>query len=107
MQIRDCLQEKSSQRGVVVDRISGCLCGFLHKLEVYQPYMVKVAGVVEMLKRLREDEASDFGEFVRMQEKEQGNLCLVAELEEPMKRLENYAATFNVRAILLCIVAEH
>ncbi|KAK7036780.1 hypothetical protein VNI00_011446 [Paramarasmius palmivorus] len=95
VQIRDCLQEKTSQRGVVVDRISGCLCGFLHKLEVYQPYMVKVAGVVEMLKRLREDEASDFGEFVRMQEKEQGNLCLVAELEEPMKRLKNYAATFN------------
>ncbi|KIK64253.1 hypothetical protein GYMLUDRAFT_103246, partial [Collybiopsis luxurians FD-317 M1] len=42
---------------------------FVPRLEIYQPYLVKIGSILEMLKRLVRDEGSDFGEFVRIQEK--------------------------------------
>ncbi|KAJ3756242.1 hypothetical protein EV360DRAFT_30710, partial [Lentinula raphanica] len=65
-QIRDTLQSFQTPESSFA---AHALCACVHKLEIYQPYLVKLSGVLEMLHRLVKDGGSDFGEFVRMQEK--------------------------------------
>ncbi|KAJ4493708.1 hypothetical protein C8J55DRAFT_378792, partial [Lentinula edodes] len=50
-------------------RVAYALRSFVPRLEIYQPYLVKLSNVSEMLRRLVKDRESDFGEFVRIQEK--------------------------------------
>ncbi|KAL0067025.1 hypothetical protein AAF712_006014 [Marasmius tenuissimus] len=95
-QIRDALTGIQAAKRPVVDVVAETLCGLLPKLEVYQPYLVKIDGVSAMLQRLLDDDASDFGEFVRIQDKELGGENgLMALLEEPVKRLRLYPELFK------------
>ncbi|KAJ3994859.1 hypothetical protein F5050DRAFT_1771157 [Lentinula boryana] len=69
---------------------------FVPKLEMYQPYLVKVSSVLEMLERLVKDGGSDFGEFVRMQEKTQEcRMSLANMLQEPANRIMMYPDLFR------------
>ncbi|THV02017.1 hypothetical protein K435DRAFT_564354, partial [Dendrothele bispora CBS 962.96] len=61
-------ENSNSAAGGSNDLVGSSLRSFVQKLEVYQPYLVKFEGVRDMLERLGRDEASDFGEFVRIQE---------------------------------------
>ncbi|KAK7460497.1 Protein T2 [Stygiomarasmius scandens] len=84
-----------------VELVADSLKGFVQKLEVYQPYLVKLENVKDMLERLGKDQSSDFGEFVRIQEKNEENgggakgWTLVKLLTEPSERLGMYNGMFR------------
>ncbi|KAJ3824333.1 hypothetical protein F5880DRAFT_1560595 [Lentinula raphanica] len=104
-QIRDTLQSfqtpespfaGSQTKGHDEVAVAYALCACVHKLEIYQPYLVKLSGVLEMLHRLVKDGGSDFGEFVRMQEKSQECRMSFADmLQEPANRIVAYPALFR------------
>ncbi|KAF9072476.1 hypothetical protein BDP27DRAFT_1400887 [Rhodocollybia butyracea] len=69
---------------------------FVPKLEIYQPYLVKIAGVLEMLQRLVKDDESDFGEFVRIQEKtRECSTSLSSMLSGTVNKLATYPDSFR------------
>ncbi|KAL0576636.1 Protein T2 [Marasmius crinis-equi] len=95
-QIRDTLTGIQAAKRPTVDFVAGAICGFVPKLEIYQPYLVKIDGVLAMLQRLLDDESSDFGEFVKIQERETGDeVRLIRLLKEPVQRLELYLKLFK------------
>ncbi|KAG7085627.1 hypothetical protein E1B28_003174 [Marasmius oreades] len=96
-QIRDTLTGIQAAKRPVVDFVAESLHGLVHKLEIYQPYLVKIDGVSVMLQRLLNDLTSDFGEFVTIQENKIGdeNRRLKNVLQEPAKRLELYPDIFK------------
>ncbi|KAJ3759544.1 Dbl homology domain-containing protein [Lentinula raphanica] len=108
-QIRDTLQSfqtpespfvGSQTKGHDEVAVAYALCACVHKLEIYQPYLVKLSGVLEMLHRLVKDGGSDFGEFVRMQEKSQECRMSFADmLQEPANRIVAYPTLFRVSEI--------
>ncbi|KAF5378923.1 hypothetical protein D9757_008724 [Collybiopsis confluens] len=76
--------------------IARVLRTYVSKFEIYQPYLVKITSVSDMLERLVRDEGSDFGEFVRIQEKTpESRISLSSLLSEPMNRLEKYPNFFE------------
>ncbi|KAF9267171.1 hypothetical protein L218DRAFT_1074471 [Marasmius fiardii PR-910] len=96
-QIRDTLTSIQAVKRPIVDLVAEPLYRLVPKLEIYQPYLVKVGEVSAMLQRLLDDSTSDFGEFVRLQEKEIGEESqrLMSILEEPTKRVGFYAKVFK------------
>ncbi|KAJ4490670.1 Dbl homology domain-containing protein [Lentinula aciculospora] len=105
-QIRDTLQSFQTQEIPFADisehqdhdrvGVAYTLRSFVPRFEIYQPYLVKLSGVLEILERLVGDNGSDFGEFVRLQEKTPecrasfGNMLL-----EPADRVATYPGLFQ------------
>jgi len=52
----------------IVERVAESLKIFVPRLEVYQPYLVRLEDVAALIERLMDNEQSDFGEFVTLQE---------------------------------------
>lgn len=68
------------------------------RLEIYQPYLVRLAESVDALKGFVEDGKNDFGEFVRMQQTEDecDGWSLERFLVEPVNRIAVYPGLFKV-----------
>jgi hypothetical protein len=78
--------------------LAGYLYDFVGKLHVYQPYLVSLADVLEEVAALVGDGRSDFGEFIRIQEKQVETAGWTFEqlLMEPVNRLAVYQDLFSV-----------
>jgi hypothetical protein len=88
----------------VVERAADVIRAFVARLEVYQPYVVRVDDVLGQIVadgRVGEhvEQRSDFGEFVRIQEQDEDceGWTLEMLLLEPLNRLATYSAMFKVR----------
>ena len=74
---------------------------FVPRLEVYQPYIVRVESVRETILKAREKQ-EEFGEFVALREKmgECGGMSLADLLLLPVKQLHTSVETFKVSQLL-------
>jgi hypothetical protein len=95
---------RQQQQQQVVIRFSAALREFVPRMEIYQPYLLRYEEVVQSLQRLVEDTKSDFGEFVRIREAEEGlgKWTLTGLLQDPMRRLGECRDLFRVCSILQC-----
>lgn len=71
---------------------------FVPRLEIYQPYLVRLADVTEEIVVSMADESSNFGEFVNIQERtrECRGWSFEEFLMEPVHRLAAYQDLFTV-----------
>ena len=90
---------RKSQYPVVL-QVTENLRQFVPYLEIYQPYLARIDDVVDLTKDLIEDKRSDFGEFLRIQLKNNNEVCrgmtLLSFLNLPKERLCTYCETFKV-----------
>ena len=79
-------------------RVAETLRTAMSRMEVHQPYLVRIEGVVREIRAMRENRRSDFGEFIRLQERteEAQGWTLDRFLLEPVGRLEGYGQRFYV-----------
>ena len=91
-----------SDHQTVVERFSGMLRKFVPRFEVYQPYMIRVEGVLRQLRGEGGDDAdgnlANFREFVGIQEHEEDceGWSLQSLLLEPINRLAKCTEMFQV-----------
>ena len=97
-QISSALQHARSSQYPVVLKFSETLRSFVPRLEVYQPYIVRLDEVIEIIEGMVEDEGSELGEFFKLQsgETECGGMEFSAFLWLPLTRLGRYLKYFNV-----------
>jgi hypothetical protein len=90
------------EQSPMVERLAGQLRGVVVRFDVYQPYMVKLEEASGTIRQLRQEPGSDFGEFVKMQERsaDRHGWNLESFLEEPLNRLATYSDIFQVSAML-------
>ncbi|KAI0070433.1 hypothetical protein K474DRAFT_1680153 [Panus rudis PR-1116 ss-1] len=83
--------------GDVVERLAESLRSFVPRLEIYQPYIIRVESVKQLIAQLVADSKSEFGEFVRIREQDPAcqGLKLVDLLQEPIDRLTGYQSIFQ------------
>ncbi|KAI0308716.1 Dbl homology domain-containing protein, partial [Amylostereum chailletii] len=97
-QVASALHAAISAQYPVVLRIAEVVRTFVPRLEVHQPYLVRVEEVVLAIKEMVQEGSDDFGEFVHMQQ--QAEECrgwtLEAFLVEPINRLVDYPMFFRV-----------
>ncbi|KAK7028337.1 DH domain-containing protein [Favolaschia claudopus] len=92
------LRQLRETQGPVVERIAeGVRSSFVKQLEVYQPYLAQLVNIAGMIARLVTDPASDFGEFVRIQQSssECSGWTLENLLVDPVTRLGRYPTMFR------------
>ena len=98
-QIASALRAVVSEQYPIVMRIAGRVRSFVARLEVHQPYIVRLESTALMIKRLSGEPSDDFGEFVRIQQEQE--VChgwsVEAFLVEPVDRLLDYPIHFKVR----------
>ncbi|TFY76998.1 hypothetical protein EWM64_g7014 [Hericium alpestre] len=97
-QISTSLHSALTEQYPVVIRVAEVIRRFVPRLEVHQPYIVRVEQVVLMIKKAVGEGRSDFGEFVRLQEEQEEcqGWSLEAFMAEPVNRLVDYPASFRV-----------
>lgn len=97
-QILSMLQTTRAGQYPVVERIAESLRPFVPRLEVYQPYLVRLVDVASTIGRLMQDNESDFGAFVQIQENAQDceGWNLERYLVEPVNRLARYPDLIRV-----------
>jgi hypothetical protein len=85
-------------------RVAEVVRAFVPRLEVYQPYVVRVEEVVRDVRDMARDHGGDFGEFVRIQERNERcrGWTLDKLLSEPINRLIEYPSCFRVRTFARC-----
>ncbi|KAG2048650.1 hypothetical protein BDR06DRAFT_1024322 [Suillus hirtellus] len=73
------------------------LRSFIAKLEIYQPYLVKLEFVATRLEHLAAQEKSDIGDFIKLQERSSAcqGWSLEKYLVEPVQRLSQYPDFFH------------
>lgn len=79
--------------------ISEPLLTLIPRLEIYQPYLVRLRSIANAVGRMVSERDNDFGEFVAIQQRtpECGGWGLEEFLFEPMNRLTKYCDFFSVR----------
>ncbi|KAL7278174.1 hypothetical protein ACG7TL_008147 [Trametes sanguinea] len=85
------------QTGSIVQRLAATLKGFVPRFEVYMPYLVKYESMREALKWHAEQDDGEFGEYLRLQERDrqEGTWSLDKLFEEPALRLRSYLDSFQ------------
>lgn len=98
-QISSALRAIVSEQYPIVMRIAGRVRSFVSRLEVHQPYVVRLESTTSMIKRLSGESGSDFGEFIRIQQEQDDcrGWSVEAFLVEPVNRLVDYPIHFKVR----------
>ncbi|KAA1470873.1 Dbl homology domain-containing protein [Dentipellis sp. KUC8613] len=98
-QISSSLHSALTEQYPVVIRVAEVIRRFVPRLEVHQPYIVRVEEVAFMIKKAAAEPNSDFGEFVRIQQDQEEceGWTLEAFLAEPVNRLVEYPQCFRVR----------
>ncbi|KAJ7117886.1 hypothetical protein C8R43DRAFT_1112682 [Mycena crocata] len=88
---------REAQFPVIEDVAEAIRESFVKQLEVYQPYLARLVNVAGTIARLVADTTSDFGEFVRIQERvrECRGWSLESLLVDPVSRLGKYPAIFR------------
>ncbi|TCD70366.1 hypothetical protein EIP91_003718 [Steccherinum ochraceum] len=83
------------REGGAIVRLTDIFVGFTPRLEIYQPYLVRVKAVIGIIAQCVRD-SSEFGEFVKLREQdlECGGWTLAQLLYEPVKHLASYSDTF-------------
>ncbi|KAF9466836.1 hypothetical protein BDZ94DRAFT_1250917 [Collybia nuda] len=91
------LQSNRTGQHSVFECIAASIHPFIPRLEVYQPYLVRLASVTKLIQQLVQDEKSDFGEFVDIQEGaiECDGWKFDKFLTEPITRLAQYPSFFS------------
>jgi RhoGEF domain len=97
-QMLSALQATRTAQYPVVERVAESIRAFIPRFEVYQPYLVRLADVVSLMERLVQDETSDFGEFLDIQQgaPECDDWSFQMFLNEPVSRLAKYPDFFSV-----------
>ena len=98
-QISSALRAIVSEQYPIVMRIAGRVRSFVSRLEVHQPYVVRLESTTILIKRLSGEFGSDFGEFIRIQQEHDDchGWSVEAFLVEPVNRLVDYPIHFKVR----------
>ncbi|KIM87825.1 hypothetical protein PILCRDRAFT_85662 [Piloderma croceum F 1598] len=96
-QILTALHATRKGRYCTVERVAESLKAFVPRLEIYQPYLVRLEDIAALIERLMDDERSDFGEFVTLQQNstECHGWSLERFLIEPVNRLAQYPEFFR------------
>ncbi|KAH7922416.1 hypothetical protein BV22DRAFT_1037488 [Leucogyrophana mollusca] len=96
-QLSSSLISRRQSHDAALELVGESLRPFVPKLEIYQPYLVKLEFVAAMIEQLVNDGKSDFGEFVRLQEGSQecSGWSLEKYLVEPVNRLAQYPDFFR------------
>ncbi|CAL1702652.1 unnamed protein product [Somion occarium] len=97
----------SWKAGDIVFKVAEAVRTFVPRFEVYQPYLMRVDRVTEMLGQAVVNAADEFGEYVRLREQGAGRdeWTLVELLQEPVNRLASYPAIFQ--KLLECTPRDH
>ena len=97
-QILSVLQASLDEQSPVVKHLAASMRSCLARLEVYQPYIVRLEEATGTIKHLRQDPGSDFGEFMKIQERaaDHHGWSLESFLTEPLNRLTRYPDFFKV-----------
>lgn len=95
------------QTGSIVQRVAGTLKGFVPRLETYMPYLAKFEGMKEMVRWHAEQDGGEFGEYLRMAERErtEDEWPLPKLIDEPYARLRSYLDVFQVRRSQIIIAS--
>ncbi len=98
-QISSALRAIVSEQYPIVMRVAGRIRSFVSRLEVHQPYVVRLESTTLLIKRLSGESNCDFGEFIRIQQErdECHGWSVEAFLVEPVNRLVDYPIHFKVR----------
>ena len=101
-QISSALRAIVSEQYPIVMRVAGRVRSFVSRLEVHQPYVVRLESTTQLIKRLSGESNSDFGEFIRIQQEQDEchGWSVEAFLVEPVNRLVDYPIHFKVRTKL-------
>ncbi|THH18555.1 hypothetical protein EW146_g2465 [Bondarzewia mesenterica] len=96
-QIFSALHMARARQYPLVMRIAEVLRGFVPRLEVHQPYLVRVDEVTTAIKRIVTNPQNDFGEFIRIQQERQEcqEWSLETVLISPVNRLSQYPVRFR------------
>ncbi|KAH9053084.1 hypothetical protein EDB87DRAFT_1691161 [Lactarius vividus] len=96
-QISSALRAIVSEQYPIVMRIAGRIRSFVSRLEVHQPYVVRLESTTLLIKRLTGESSSDFGEFIRIQQEQDEchGWSVEAFLVEPVNRLVDYPIHFK------------
>jgi hypothetical protein len=99
-QILTVMEGVRSETAPLVEIFAGEWSRFVSQFEVYQPYLVRLEEVAAAIRLSVEDQNSDFGEFVRIQESKPDcdGWSLERFLVEPVNRLARYPDYFRVGA---------
>ena len=99
-QISSALHATRSAQYPVVIQIAETLRPFVPRLELHQPYLVRLESVSSAIEAMYKDMHSDFGEFVRIQtaSPECESMNLPSFLLKPVQRLMKYPLFFKVSA---------
>ena len=87
--------------GDIVNQVAETIRAFVPRLEVYQPYLVRVDHVADLLTHAISNPDDQLGEFFRMRQREsvRDDSSIADLLLEPVKRLERYPELFEVNII--------
>ncbi|KAL0948394.1 hypothetical protein HGRIS_010976 [Hohenbuehelia grisea] len=104
VQMLGAVQAARTAQYPVVDRIADVVCQYVPRLEVYQPYLVRLADVSALIDQQLEDDRSDFAQFIKMQQgsRECGGWTLQQLLADPVSRLAKYPDFFRRLKELTC-----
>ncbi|KAI9439268.1 hypothetical protein H4582DRAFT_128071 [Lactarius indigo] len=96
-QISSALRAIVSEQYPIVMRVAGRIRSFVSRLEVHQPYVVRLESTTLLIKRLTGESNSDFGEFIRIQQEQDEchGWSVEAFLVEPVNRLVDYPIHFK------------
>jgi hypothetical protein len=102
-QLLSTLQATRTAQYPVVEHVAESVRAFIPRFEVYQPYLVRLPDVLSLIERLVQDETSDFGEFVDIQQRvpECDDWTFQMFLNEPVSRLAMYPDFFSVSFLSL------
>ncbi|KAF8623275.1 hypothetical protein AX17_007481 [Amanita inopinata Kibby_2008] len=91
------IQRTADQNQNIIACISEPLLALMPRLEVYQPYIVRLNSIAGIIGQMIRENGNDFGEFVTIQQRtpECGGWGLEAFLLEPMNRLTRYCDIFS------------
>ncbi|KAH9961967.1 hypothetical protein BC827DRAFT_249515 [Russula dissimulans] len=96
-QISSALRAVVSEQYPIVMRIAGRVRSFVARLEVHQPYVVRLESTAVLIKRMSVEPSDDFGEFIRIQQEQEAchGWSVEAFLVEPVNRLVDYPIHFK------------
>ena len=97
-QISSALNAIRSAQYPVVIQVAETLRPFVPRLELHQPYLVRLESVTSAVEAMSKDMLSDFGEFIRIQtaSPECESMNLSSFLLKPVQRLMKYPLFFKV-----------
>jgi len=111
VEINTELKNVRSENQSVVERFAGILRKFVPRFEVYQPYLIRVEGVLGQLRGEADDDVdgnlANFREFVGIQEREEDceGWSLQNLLLEPIHRLAKCIEMFQVGCSRSCLLS--